>query len=325
VPEQPVPSSEEAPVAWPPPEPVSNLDRALRNGEFVVSVEVVPPRVPSFAQLDKVIETIRDVAVAVNVTDFAGANVRMSSAMVCNYLLNNGLEPIFQMTCRDRNRLAMQGDLLGLLAQGVRNVFCVTGDHISLGDHPQAKPVYDLDSILLLQMYDRMRKRAEFANGDAIRETPKKPIVQPQFCLGAASNPFADPFEFRVDRLEKKANAGADFVQTQCIFDLDRFDRFMEMVRKRELHKRIKIIGGVMPCKSHRPLVYMRDNVPGMRIPEAVIKRLEAADDKKAEGVNLAVETVQALHEMEGVAGIHLMTLGWDEIVPVIVERAGLK
>lgn len=318
-------STEETAAAAEPAEPVSNLHRALRNGDFVVSVEVVPPRVPSFAQLDEVIEAVRDVAVAVNVTDFAGANVRMSSAMVCNYLLDKGVEPILQMTCRDRNRLAMQGDLLGLLAQGLRNVFCVTGDHLSLGDHPQAKPVYDLDSVLLLQMYDGMRKRAVFANGDAIRETPKKPIVRPRFCLGAACNPFADPFEFRVDRLEKKSAAGADFVQTQCIFDLDRFSRFMELVRARGLHRRIKIIGGVMPCKSHRPLLYMRDNVPGMRIPEAVIERLEGAADKKAEGVNIAVETAQALHEMEGVAGIHIMTLSWEEIAPVIVDRAGLR
>jgi methylenetetrahydrofolate reductase (NADPH) len=311
---------EPAPAA----EPVSKLDAALKAGKFVVSVEVVPPRVPSFAALDEVVEAIRGVAVGVNVTDFAGANVRISSAMVCKYLLEKGVEPIFQMTCRDRNRLAMQGDLLGLLAQGLRNVFCVSGDHITLGDHPGAKPVYDLDSILLLQMYNDMRTKGVFANGDLIRETPKTEQVIPKFCLGGACNPFADPFEFRVDRLEKKADAGADFVQTQCIFDLDRFRRFMDLVCKRDLHKRIRIIGGVMPCKSHRPLLYMRDNVPGMRIPEEVLKRLEGAEDKKAEGIDIAVETVEALRDMEGVAGIHIMTLSWEEVAPILVERAGL-
>ena len=324
MPEDSAPTTQDSPETVPADEPVSKLDAALKAGEFVVSVEVVPPRIPSFAALDEVIEAIRDVAVGVNVTDFAGANVRISSAMVCNYLLQHGIEPIFQMTCRDRNRLAMQGDLLGLLAQGLRNVFCVTGDHISLGDHPESKPVYDMDSILLLQMYDDMRKKGVFANGDEIRETPKKEHVIPKFCLGAACNPFADPFEFRVDRLEKKADAGADFVQTQCIFDVDRLREFMKRVCDRGLHERIKVIGGVMPCKSHRPLLYMRDNVPGLRVPEEIISRLEGAEDKKAEGVDVAVETVQQLREMEGIAGIHIMTLSWEEIAPVIVERAGL-
>ncbi|NCO42929.1 MAG: 5,10-methylenetetrahydrofolate reductase [Armatimonadetes bacterium CG_4_10_14_3_um_filter_66_18] len=304
--------------------PVSKLDAALKAGEFVVSVEVVPPRIPSFAALDKVVEAIESVAVGVNVTDFAGANVRISGAMVCKYLLEKGVEPIFQMTCRDRNRLAMQGDLLGLLAQGLRNVFCVSGDYISLGDHPEAKAVYDIDSVNLIKMYNDMRTKGVFANGDLIRETPKTEHVIPKFCLGGACNPFADPFEFRVDRLAKKAAAGADFVQTQCIFDLDRFERFMKLVCERGLHKQIKIIGGVMPCKSHRPLLYMRDNVPGVRIPDEVIKRLEGAEDKKAEGVNIAVETVQRLRNMEGVAGIHIMTLSWEEVAPILVERAGL-
>jgi methylenetetrahydrofolate reductase (NADPH) len=229
------------------------------------------------------------------------------------------------MTCRDRNRLAIQSDLLGAYVLGLRNLLCLSGDHQSFGTHPYAKNVYDLDSIQLVQMLKNMRDEKIFECGEEIRNTKKSDILEPRMFLGVAANPFADPFEFRVIRLAKKIKAGADFVQTQCIFDLPKFKEWMEMVVDRGLHEKVYILAGVMPIKSYRVLQYMKNNVAGMSIPDDLIKRMKGAENPKAEGVEVCVEMIQQLREIPGIHGVHIMAVEWEEIVPDIVKKAGLS
>jgi methylenetetrahydrofolate reductase (NADPH) len=228
-----------------------------------------------------------------------------------------GLEPVVQMTVRDRNRIALQGDLLGAVALGVKNVLCLSGDHQMFGNEAAAKGVYDIDSMQLLKAFKDIRDEGKFIGGDDL-EAPLSVF------LGAVANPFADPFEYRVDRLEKKIAAGASFIQTQCIFDLERFKRWMELVRERGLHKKVAILGGVTPIKSLGAARYMKNFVSGITIPDELIERLQGAEKKKEEGLKIAIETIQQLKEIEGVAGVHIMAIAWEEIVPDIVERAGL-
>jgi len=222
------------------------------------------------------------------------------------------------MTVRDRNRIGIQSDLLGAYSLGVKNVLCLSGDHQSFGNHPTSKNVHDLDSIQLVKALKDMRDEKKFICGEEIKEH------EPRFFIGAVANPFGDPFEYRVMRLEKKINAGADFIQTQCIFDMDRFERWMEQVRERGLHKKAKIVAGLMPLKSHKAAKYMQKFVSGMVVPDEIIERMEKAEDKKAEGVELCVEQIKHLQQIEGVAGVHIMAVNWEEIIPTIVEKAGL-
>ncbi|MBI3921166.1 MAG: methylenetetrahydrofolate reductase [Armatimonadetes bacterium] len=302
------------------------LESKLKSGGFAVTVEIVPPKVPSFAPMQtqlNIIKKLSEVIDAVNVTDNASANVRLSSLAVCKHLLDEGLEPVLQTACRDRNRIAMQGDLLSALAFGVRNFFCVTGDYITLGDHPMAKPVYDVDSIQLLQIFHGIRTNGTMASGVELKATTKSDLMKPHFLLGAAANPFADPVEVRVSRMGKKQRAGAQFIQTQCIFDLDRMREFMRLAVNAGLTTDLHVLGGIMPVKSARPLEFMRDNVPGMRIPEAVIQRMKNAQDPEAEGVAIAVETIHALREMPGISGVHLMTVNWHTAIEKVLEGAG--
>ncbi len=306
---------------------VSRLENKLRSGGFAVTVEIVPPKVPSFDPMQTQLGIIKEhasVIDAINVTDNASACVRISSFSVCKYLLDQGLEPVLQMACRDRNRIALQGDLLSALAFGVKNVFCVTGDYVTFGDHPMAKPVYDIDSIQLMQIFDGIRRNGKMMSGIELRATAKSNVVKPPFLLGAAANPGGDPVEVRVARLRKKQRAGAQFIQTQCIFDLDRMREFMRLACEASLDKDLYILGGIMPVKSARPLEFMRDNVPGMRIPEAVIKRMKDATDPEAEGIAIAVETVEELRKMPGIAGIHLMTVNWHTAIAKVLQGAGL-
>jgi methylenetetrahydrofolate reductase (NADPH) len=288
----------------------------IRSGAFLFTSELGPPKSASSASVRKKSKHFRDIVDGVNVTDNQTAIVRLSSTAAAVICREEGLEPIVQMTCRDRNRLALQSDLLGLGALGIPNVLCLTGDHQRFGNHPEARNVFDLDSIQLIYAADRLRK-GFFLSGEEMKKAP-------DLCIGGAANPFADPLEFRVLRLEKKIHAGADFIQTQPVYDLDRFSLWMESVRDRDLHTRTAILAGVMPVKSVRAMLYMDKEVPGMLIPDALIQRMQQAGEPKEEGIRIAVETTQRLRSIEGVRGIHLMPLLWESVTPRIAEEAEL-
>jgi len=297
----------------------------LEAGEFAVTAELGPPKSTDFDLIKKKVELLKDWVDAVNITDNQTAIVRTSSIATGKLILGLGLEPIVQMTCRDRNRLAMQSDILGAHLLGIRNLLCLTGDHQCFGNHPTAKNVFDLDSIQLIQMVKNMRDKKIFACGEEIKNSKKAEVKEPRMFIGGAANPFADPFEFRVIRLEKKINAGVDFIQTQCIFDIDHFKRWMEQVCDRGLHKKCKILAGVTPLKSAGMARYMRDKVAGVRLPDYFLERIAKAEDSKAEAINMCVEQIQQLRQIEGVAGVHIMAIEWEEKVPEIVQKARLK
>ena len=295
----------------------SNLERVLRSGHFAVTAEVGPPQSASSKGVIKHTKHMKDYCDAVNLTDNQTAVVRLSSIAAAVHVINSGAEPVIQMTCRDRNRIAMQSDLLGAYSLGARNILCLSGDHQSFGNHPTAKNVHDIDSIQLVKMIKDMRDEKRFVCGDDIKAN------EPRFFIGAAANRFADPFEFRVVRLAKKVNAGADFIQTQAVYDLERFEEWMKAVREAGLHEKTHILAGVIPPKSAGALRYMK-KVPGMMIPDHLIERMKKAEDPKEEGVKLCVEIIEALKGIEGVSGVHIMAIMWEDIVPEVVERAGL-
>ncbi len=293
------------------------LKEKIESGRFVVTAELGPPQSSNGNVIRKKAVHFRNVVDGVNITDNQTAIVRLSSIASAKILLDEGLEPIIQVTCRDRNRIALQSDLLGASALGIKNVLCLTGDYVTFGNHPEAKPVFDLDSIQLIYMVRKLTK-GFFLSGEKMKTAP-------DFFIGGAANPFAPPLEFRVLRLAKKIRAGAQFIQTQPVFDLDRFNEWMRGVRNYGLHKKVAILAGVMPVKSAKALQYMIKEVPGMRVHQAYVKRMEKADDPKEEGIKIAVEIIQELKKIEGVRGIHLMPLMWESITPRIVEEAGLK
>lgn len=307
----------------------SNLERVLRSGTFAVCGELGPPQSCNPEAVLKKVPLFKGYVDAVNLTDNQTAIVRMSSIAAAKLILDEGLEPVIQMTVRDRNRIGLQSDLLGAAALGIRNVLCLSGDHMSFGNHGSAKAVYDIDSVQLVNVVHRMREESVLICGDGTPPQPKKAgavwnnVPTPLF-VGAASNPFGDPLEFRVVRLAKKIAAGADFIQTQAIYDLPRFERFMEMVRDRGLHEKTFLIAGVLPVKSPRALTYMRDDVPGMSIPEEFVKRMEAAEDKEDEGIAMCVEIIERVRAIEGVRGVHIMPALWEKAIPEVVTRAGL-
>jgi len=243
----------------------------------------------------------------------------MSSWAASLILIQEGLEPNFQMVCRDRNRLAMQADILGACALGISNMLCLSGDHQKFGDHPESKNVYDIDSMQLIHMVKTMRDEGLFQNGQEM-------TVPPKLFIGAAANPFADPFEFRVYRLAKKVSAGVDFIQTQCIYNLKKFEQWMQQAVDMGLTEKVYILAGVTPMKSVGMARYMKNLVPGMDVPDEIIERLRGVDKKKqsGEGIRICVEQIQQLREMKGVSGIHLMAIEWEERVPEIAEAAGL-
>jgi 5,10-methylenetetrahydrofolate reductase len=294
-----------------------NLERVLTEGHFAVTSEMGPPKGSSRDFVRKTAEHLKSCCDAMNVTDNQTAIVRMSSLAACAILSQMGIDPVMQMVTRDRNRLAMQGDILGAVALGIRNLLCLSGDHQKFGNHPTAKNVHDLDSIQLVQMVKTMRDEALFMSGDKI--SGGVPLF-----IGAAANPFADPFEFRVLRLAKKIKAGADFIQTQAVFDVPRFAKWMEMVRDQGLHEQVHILAGLIPMKSAGMARYMKKYVAGLMIPDELIKRMESASDAKAEGVNIACELIGQIRDIPGVRGIHIMAVAWEEIVPEIVGRAQL-
>jgi len=296
---------------------LNNLEKKLCENRFVVTAELGPPKGADPEYVREHARILKGYADAVNVTDNQRAVVRLSSLASSLIMMQEGLEPIMQMTCRDRNRIALQSDLLGACSLGIKNVLCLTGDHQSMGDHKGAKNVYDLDSIQLLSIIKKMRDEKKDFGG---KELTKPPNV----FIGAAANPFADPFEFRVIRLEKKANAGAQFIQTQAVFDIPRFEKFMELVRSRKLDNRLHIIAGVLPIKGPKMLRNMKENVAGVSIPDSLIQRMEMASDKKEEGIKIALETIETIRKIKGVKGIHIMAVAWEDVIPRIVKESGL-
>ena len=267
----------------------SNLEKVLASGKFAVSAELGPPKSADLDLIKKKVEQLSGCVDAVNITDNQTAIVRVSSIATGKLVLDMGLEPIIQMTCRDRNRLSIQSDILGAYLLGIRNILCLTGDHQCFGNHPTAKHVFDLDSVQLIKMVKDMRDKKVFACGEEIKNSKKAEVKEPRMFIGAAANPFADPFEFRIIRLEKKINAGIDFIQTQCIYDMERFRKWMEQVCSRGLHKKCKILAGVTPLKSAGMTKYMRDKVAGVSVPNYYVERMSRAEDPKVEGVNICV------------------------------------
>jgi len=302
----------------------SRLERILAEGHFAVTAELGPPKSADVAPIGAKAAHLRGNVDAVNITDNQTAIVRMSSIAAGLLALKEGVEPIIQITCRDRNRIAIQSDVLGAWALGIRNILCLTGDHQKFGNHPTSKNVFDMDSIQLIQMLSCMRDQKKFACGEEIRNSKKAPVVEPRILVGGAENPFGDPLEFRAIRLAKKVEAGVDFIQTQCIYDMDRFAEFMRQVRARGLHEKVKILAGVTPLKSVGMAKYMRDSVAGLSVPDSIIERMDRAADKPAEGIRICVEQITALREIEGVAGVHIMAIEWEEKVAEIVKAAGL-
>lgn len=297
----------------------SRLENILSTGAFAVTCECGPPKGANADVIRKKAKMIKGYVDAANVTDNQTSIVRLSSIASCAILKQEGIEPIMQMVTRDRNRIAIQSDIFGAYALGINNMLCLTGDHQKFGNHPTSKNVFDMDSIQLIQTVRQMREDGRVLGGDEIDG-------QPKMFIGAASNPFADPFEFRVIRLAKKVKAGCDFVQTQCIYNLKKLKDFMQQVRDRGLDKKVYILGGVTPIKSLGMAKYMKEKVAGMDVPDEIIDRIKGVPKEKRadEGIKICVETIRELKEMEGIAGVHIMAIEWEEMLPVIVEETGL-
>ncbi len=308
----------------------SNLEKVLRAGHFAVTGELGPPTGANRAVVEKKARYLKGNVDAINITDNQTAVVRMSSIATAVILMELGLEPTVQVTARDRNRIAIQSDLLGAAALGVKNVLCLTGDHQTFGNHPMAKNVFDMDSINMLMMLRDMREKGVTQSGDQLKEPAR-------FFLGAAANPFADPFDFRPYRLAKKVKAGADFVQTQIVFNVPKFAEYMKRVCDMGLADQVYILAGVSPIKSLGAARYMATQVPGLDLPDEYVQRMADAvkgiprEDKRArraawreEGIEICVEIIQQVREIPGVAGVHIMAIEWESAVPTIVEKAGL-
>ena len=309
----------------------SNLEGMFMAGHFVATGELGPPQNADRTVIEKKAKHLLGHVDAVNITDNQTAVVRMCSMAVGKMLLDIGLEPIMQMTCRDRNRIAIQSDLLGASALGIQNLLCLTGDHQSFGNHPGSKNVHDLDSINLIKMVAEMRDQKKFECGDEIKGT------EPRFFVGAAINPFADPFDFRPYRLAKKVAAGASFVQSQIIFNVPKFREYMKRCGDLGLLDKVHILAGVSPIKTLGAARYMASNVPGMDVPQEYVDRMAGAvagiskDDKAArrdawaeEGIRICAEVIQQCREIPGVAGVHIMAIEWESAVPDICKQAGL-
>jgi len=295
----------------------SRLETVLTSGHFAFTGELGPPRGANAEVVRKKAGYLRGIVDAVNITDNQTGVVRMASWAACLLAIQEGLEPNFQMVCRDRNRLAMQSDILGAYTHGIRNMLCLSGDHQQFGDHPLSKGVYDIDSIQLISTVKKMCDEGKFINGEPIDEPPK-------IFIGAAANPFAEPFEWRVHRLAKKISAGVDFIQTQCIYDMKRFREWMKQADELGLTEKVYILAGITPLKSGGMARYMAKNVSGIIIPDEIIDRMVKAKKPADEGIQLCVEQIQELREIKGVRGIHLMAIEWEHRVPEIAERAKL-
>jgi methylenetetrahydrofolate reductase (NADPH) len=298
---------------------MSRLQKILEKGEIAITAECGPPKGADPDAILRKVELLHSKVDAINVTDNQTAIVRMSSLAACSLLASRGLEPVLQVVVRDRNRIALQSDILGASALGIRNVLCLSGDHQCFGNQPQALGVFDLDSIQLVQTLKTMRDEGTILGGDPL-------TTSPEFFIGAAANPFADPLPLRAIRLAKKIGAGADFIQTQCVYNLKRFKEWMNLIKDRGLTEKTSILAGVTPLKSSGMAHYMRNKVAGMDIPDAIIKRMEGVPKQRQreEGITICVETIRRLKEIKGVRGFHIMAIEWEEVVGEIVERAGL-
>jgi methylenetetrahydrofolate reductase (NADPH) len=297
----------------------SNLEKVLKSGAFAVTSECGPPRGADAGVVKKKGAFLKGAVDAVNVTDNQTSVVRMSSFAASLILKEMGFDPVMQMVCRDRNRIAIQSDILGAAAWGIDNLLCLSGDHQRFGDHPGAKNVYDIDSIQLINTVRTLRDEGKFLSGEEVKG-------RPSIFIGCAENPFADPFEIRAMRLAKKAAAGAQFVQTQCIFNMAKFEKWMEMVRDLGIHEKVYILAGITPLKSIGMARYMQTSVPGMDVPEELINRLKGVPKENvvAEGIEMCVEMIEHVKTIKGVAGVHIMAIEWEQKVEEIVKAAGL-
>ena len=297
---------------------VGSLERACRSGQFVVTVELAPPDSADPQALLQRAARFSGLVDGINITDGAGGNCHMSSVAASAILVAHGHPAVYQITCRDRNRIAIQGDILGAAALGVQNILCLTGDDVSQGDHPQAKPVFDLDAVSLLQIARRMCDQGEFASGRKLQKAP-------ELFIGATANPFVPPYRDRVANLEKKIVAGARFIQTQFCFDVEMFEGFMREVRRRELHRRASILVGVGTLGSAKALAWMAGHVPGVHVPGKLLERIAAADDQRLEGKRVCVEIIRALAQIEGVAGVHVMGHRNEDVLAEIIAEAAFR
>jgi methylenetetrahydrofolate reductase (NADPH) len=296
---------------------VSNLQRILSDGNFAITAEIGPPKGSDPTKIKNKAEIVKGYADAFNITDNQTAVVRLSSFGGSVILLKEGLEPIMQITCRDRNRIALQSDVLGAASLGIKNILFLTGDHQSFGNHPEARGVFDLDSIQLIKIVRDMRDKGIFQSRDKILSG------NPDIFIGAAANPFADPFELRIDRLEKKISAGADFIQTQSVFNLDKFNIWMDEIRSRGLDKKVHILAGVTPLKSVKMTERMKFFVPGVDIPDDIYNRMKNSNDSKKDGQNIALGLIDQIKKIKGIHGIHITALFWEDIIPNLVKESG--
>jgi len=288
-----------------------NFKEKLGSGKFLITTEIGPPKGIETEKILKEAELIRGRVDAINVTDLQSSVMRLGSLVVCMLLKQRGLEPIFQLTCRDRNRLALQSDLLSAAAVGIENVLILTGDHPKLGDHPDAKPVFDLDSVQLLQVVSQLKKGSDM-RGNKLEGRP------PEFCVGAVVNPGAEPLEPQIIKMEKKIEAGAEFFQTQAVYDIPTFERFLSKVG----HLKVPILAGIVLLKSAQMARFMNKNVAGVYVPEELIIQMQEAKDKIAKSVEIASRLIKELKNM--CAGIHIMPIGWNEVLPRLLDEAGL-
>lgn len=293
------------------------LERILRSGEFAVTAELSPPDSANPDDIELRLRPFEGCVDALNSTDGSGANCHMSSVAVSALLVRLGYAPVVQVSCRDYNRIAIQSHVLGAAALGVQNILCLTGDGVQVGDHPEAKPVFDLDSISLLQTIQMMRDESRFLSG-------RKLTSPPGLFIGAAENPFVPPFDFRPYRFAKKVAAGAQFIQTQYCFDIDRLQTFLEKISDLGLSEKCFILIGVGPLASARAARWMRARVPGIHIPDAIVERMEGAIDQRAEGRKICVEIMQQLRETKGVSGVHVMAYRQEEIVAELIQKSGI-
>jgi len=297
----------------------SNLHKLLSENKFAVTAEIGPPKGADPDKIKTKAKLLKGYADAFNITDNQTAVVRLSSMGGSVILTNLGMESIMQISCRDRNRIGLQSDILGASAVGISNILFLTGDHQMFGNHPDAKGVFDLDSIQLIEIAKDMRDKGIFQNGEEIK------FGKPYIFIGGAANPFSEPFEFRVDRLEKKINAGVEFIQTQSVFNLEKFNIWMDEVKSRGLDKKVHILAGITPLKSLKMTERMKFHVPGVDIPDYYWERMQKAQDPKSEGYNIALELISEIKKIKGLHGLHITALFWEEIIPSLVKESELR
>jgi len=293
------------------------LEQVLKDGHFAITAELAPPDSALAEDVYERAQVFDGYVDGMNATDGSGANCHMSSVAMCALLTGVGYSPVMQISCRDKNRIAIQGDVLGAAAMGVSNVLCLSGDGVQVGDHPEAKPVFDLDSMSLLETIKTMRDESRFLSGRTI-------TTAPEIFLGAAENPSAPPIDYRPYRLAKKIAAGADFIQTQYIFDIPQLEQFMAKVRDLGLLEHCFILPGVGPLASAKTATWIRDNVPGINIPDQIISRLAGAENQKKEGQNICIELIQQVREIEGISGVHVMAYRQEKAVADIIKESGV-